>query len=84
MLAAPRTVTRAVKKVCPACPHTAKERLQRVVGVKNVDVRFETREAIVTYDNADRPRGAHRGDSESWLPRHLERQHGEMSTPAAR
>ncbi len=52
-LAASRTVTLSVPGMtCAACPITVKAALARVVGVERADVRFEQREARVTFDDA--------------------------------
>ncbi len=51
--AAPHTVTLAVPGMtCAACPITVKKALSRVEGVSQVDVTFEKREAVVTFDDA--------------------------------
>lgn len=51
--AATQTVTLAVPGMtCAACPITVKKALSKVEGVSKVDVGFETREAVVTFDNA--------------------------------
>lgn len=51
--AATRTVTLAVPGMtCAACPITVKKSLLKVEGVSKVDVGFEKREAVVTYDDA--------------------------------
>ena len=36
---------------CPACPITVKRALTRVDGVIEVEVSFERREAVVTFDD---------------------------------
>jgi len=36
---------------CPACPITVKRALTRVDGVIEVEVNFERREAVVTFDD---------------------------------
>ncbi len=47
-----RTVTLSVPGMtCAACPITVKKALTRVEGVSKVDVPFEKREAIVTFDD---------------------------------
>ena len=52
-LAAPQTVTLSVPGMtCSACPITVKKALSKVEGVSQVDVTFEKREAIVTFDDA--------------------------------
>ncbi len=53
VLAAPQTVTLSVPGMtCPACPITVKKALSKVEGVSQVDVTFEKREAVVTFDDA--------------------------------
>jgi periplasmic mercuric ion binding protein len=48
-----QTVTLSVPGMtCAACPITVKRALTRVDGVTEVDVSFERREAVVTYDDA--------------------------------
>lgn len=51
--AAPRTVTLAVPGMtCETCPITVKMALNKVKGVTQVNVDFEKREAVVTFDDA--------------------------------
>ncbi len=51
--AAKKAVTLAVPGMtCAACPITVKTALAKVAGVERIDIRFEKREAIVTYDDA--------------------------------
>ncbi|GBO88145.1 mercuric transport protein periplasmic component MerP [Marinobacter salsuginis] len=51
-LAAPQTVTLSVPGMtCSACPITVKAALNRVEGVTSVDVRYEERDATVTFDD---------------------------------
>lgn len=51
--AATQTVTLAVPGMtCAACPITVKKAISKVEGVSKVDVGFEKREAVVTFDNA--------------------------------
>jgi periplasmic mercuric ion binding protein len=51
--AATQTVTLAVPGMtCAACPITVKKALTNVEGVQNVEVSFEKREAVVTFDDA--------------------------------
>jgi len=53
LAAAPRTVTLAVDNMtCAACPITVKKAIARVDGVSKVDVSYERREAVVTFDDA--------------------------------
>lgn len=50
--AATQTVTLSVPGMtCAACPITVKHALSKVAGVEKTDVRFEQREAIVTFDD---------------------------------
>lgn len=52
-LAAQQTVTLSVPGMtCAACPFTVKAALDRVEGVSSVDVRYEERDATVTFDDA--------------------------------
>ncbi len=51
--ASPQTVTLNVSGMtCPACPITVKKALEKVPGVSKVDVRFEKKQVLVTFDNA--------------------------------
>ncbi len=51
--AATQTVTLSVPGMtCAACPITVKKALTKVEGVSKVDVTFEQREAVVTFDDA--------------------------------
>jgi len=51
--AATQTVTLAVPGMtCAACPITVKQAISKVDGVSQVKVRYEEREAVVTFDNA--------------------------------
>lgn len=53
VLAAPKTITLSVPGMdCPVCPLTIKKALSRVNGVGKVEVSFEKREAVVTFDDA--------------------------------
>jgi periplasmic mercuric ion binding protein len=50
--AATQTVTLSVPGMtCEACPVTVKHALSKVEGVSKTDVRFDKREAIVTFDD---------------------------------
>ncbi|CZX96443.1 mercury resistance system periplasmic binding protein MerP [Salinicola sp. V024] len=52
-LAALQTATLSVPGMtCSACPITVKAALNRVEGVTSVDVRYEERDATVTFDDA--------------------------------
>src|SRR6266852_7242628 len=51
--ASPQTVTLNVSGMtCPACPITVKKALEKVPGVSKVDVRFERKQVLVTFDDA--------------------------------
>ena len=51
--AATQTVTLSVPGMtCPTCPITVKMAISRIEGVDKVDVTFEPREAVVTFDDA--------------------------------
>jgi len=51
--AEPQTVTLSVPGMdCAACPITIKKALSKVDGVARVEVSFEKKQAIVTFDNA--------------------------------
>ncbi|MBA5604187.1 mercury resistance system periplasmic binding protein MerP [Duganella sp. FT3S] len=50
---ATQVVTLAIPGMtCPACPITVKKAISKVEGVSKVDVTFEKRIAVVTFDNA--------------------------------
>jgi mercuric ion binding protein len=52
-LAGTKTVTLSVSGMtCAACPITVKTALSKVKGVEKVEVSFEKKEAVVTYDDA--------------------------------
>ena len=52
VFAAPKTVTLDVPGMtCSLCPITIKKALQKVGGVSKVDVSFEKKEAVVTFDD---------------------------------
>ncbi len=52
-LAATKTVTLSVPGMtCAACPFTVKAALAKVAGVGKIEVSFDTREAIVSFDDA--------------------------------
>jgi len=49
----PKTVTLNVSGMtCAACPITVKKALEKVPGVSSVDVRFEKKQVLVTFDDA--------------------------------
>lgn len=51
--AAIQTVTLSVPGMtCAACPITVKHALSKVQGVQKVQVSFEKKQAVVTYDDA--------------------------------
>lgn len=51
--ASPRTVTLNVSGMtCPACPITVKKALEKVSGVSKVEVQFEKKQVLVTFDDA--------------------------------
>jgi mercuric ion binding protein len=53
VLAATMTVALSVPGMtCAACPLTVKKALSKVEGVSKIEVSFDKREAIVTFDNA--------------------------------
>lgn len=53
VIAAPKTITLNVSGMtCELCPITVKKALQKVSGVSKVDVSFEKKEAIVTFDDS--------------------------------
>lgn len=52
-LAAMQTVTLSVPGMtCATCPITVKAALSKVEGVSKTEVKYEKREAVVTFDNA--------------------------------
>ena len=64
--AASQTVTLAVPGMtCAACPITVKKALTRVEGVTEVEVSYENREAIVTFDDSKTSVEALTGASEN-------------------
>lgn len=53
LAAAERTATLAVDNMtCAACPITVKKAMAKVDGVTKVEVSYEKREAVVTFDDA--------------------------------
>ena len=51
--AAVRTVTLSVPGMyCEVCPITVRKALEKVPGVSKVNVSFEKKEAVVTFDDA--------------------------------
>jgi mercuric ion binding protein len=50
--ASPKTVTLNVSGMtCEACPVTVKRALQRVPGVSKIDVQYEKKQVVVTFDD---------------------------------
>ncbi len=57
--AATKTVSLSVPRMtCAACPITVKTALSKVAGVEKVQVSFEKRQAVVTFDDAKTTVGA--------------------------
>jgi len=53
LAAAQRTATLTVENMtCPACPITVKKAMSKVDGVSKVEINYEKREAVVTFDDA--------------------------------
>jgi mercuric ion binding protein len=53
-IAAERTVTLAVENMtCVTCPYIVRESLEAVTGVSAVEVSFEDKTAIVTFDDEE-------------------------------
>lgn len=53
-VAAERTVTLRVENMtCALCPITVRTAMERVAGVKDVRVDFESRTAVVVFDDAE-------------------------------
>lgn len=51
--AASKTVTLSVSGMtCAACPITVKKALAKLDGVQKIEVSYERREAVVTFDDA--------------------------------
>jgi mercuric ion binding protein len=51
--AATQTVTLSVPDMtCSACPLTVKAALMKIAGVNKVEISLETKEAVVTFDDA--------------------------------
>ena len=52
--AATKTVTLDVPGMtCPTCPITIKKALNKVQGVSKVDVSYEKKQAVVTFDDTE-------------------------------
>jgi periplasmic mercuric ion binding protein len=51
--ASPKTVTLNVSGMtCAACPITVKKALEKVSGVSKIDVLYEKKQVVVTFDDA--------------------------------
>ena len=51
--ASPKTVTLNVSGMtCEACPITVKKALQKVPGVSKIDVLYEKKQVVVTFDDS--------------------------------
>ena len=51
--ASPKTVTLNVSGMaCAACPITVKKALEKVSGVSKIDVQYEKKQVVVTFDDA--------------------------------
>ena len=51
--ASPKTITLRVSGMtCEACPITVKKALQKVSGVSKVDVLYEKKQVVVTFDDS--------------------------------
>ena len=51
--ASPKTVTLSVSGMtCEACPITVKKALQRVPGGSKIDVLYENKQVVVTFDDS--------------------------------
>jgi periplasmic mercuric ion binding protein len=51
--ASPKTVTLNVSGMtCPVCPITVKKALEKVPGVSKVEVRYEKKQVLVSFDDA--------------------------------
>jgi periplasmic mercuric ion binding protein len=51
--ASPKTVTLNVSGMtCEACPVTVKKALQKVSGVSKIDVQYERKQVVVTFDDS--------------------------------
>jgi len=51
--ASPKTVTLNVSGMtCAACPITVKKALEKVGGVSKIDVQYEKKQVVVTFDDA--------------------------------
>jgi periplasmic mercuric ion binding protein len=51
--ASPKTVTLNVSGMtCAACPITVRKALEKVWGVSKIDVQYEKKQVVVTFDDA--------------------------------
>ncbi len=51
--AAPQTVTLKVPGMtCPVCPVTVRKALDKVPGVSKIEVQYEKKQVLVTFDDA--------------------------------
>jgi periplasmic mercuric ion binding protein len=51
--ASPKTVTlNVLGMTCPVCPITVRKALEKVPGVSRVDVRYEKKQVLVSFDDA--------------------------------
>ena len=51
--ASPKTVTlNVLGMTCEACPITVKKALQKVPGVSQIDVLYEKKQVVVTFDDS--------------------------------
>ena len=51
--ASPKTVTLSVSGMtCPVCPITVKKALEKVSGVSKIDVEYEKKQVVVTFDDS--------------------------------
>lgn len=67
---APKTVTLAVHNMtCPVCPITVKKALAKVAGVSAVNINFDKKIAVVTYDpDKTRPDALTKATAEAGYP----------------
>jgi periplasmic mercuric ion binding protein len=51
--ASPKTVTLSVSRMtCPTCPITVKKALEKVSGVSKIEVQYEKKQVVVTFDDS--------------------------------
>jgi len=59
--ASPKTVTLNVSGMtCAACPITVKKALEKVAGVSKIDVQYEKKQVVVTFDDTKDQHGCAR------------------------